>query len=326
MGIPKQITKSWLTKNTEGVFKFHEDDLENLKWFALQKWRERALERRLDEPDDLSSACKFCSLFVKILYGGKIQGNYDHQYNVIDGKRIDLSADSQDVKQMDNPYRHDPLFFANDDHLDSLESCLPRITDWVSSYQVKMGKDLLLATKYGNIQTIEGLIAKGVGVDFSHDAFIVEGTLWIAPGTTPLELAIKNECDETLNILFNLNADVKRSLLTAINKSPKIVMMLLEHGADVNAEDENYKTALHKIIRFTEFYEEQAAFENIKLLISHDADLTIKDDEGMTFLDHLATTDVPYKKDLMDFIKAHQENRILGKTVFLDSPVVTMVF
>lgn len=48
--------------------------------FVLRKWRERAEERGLSMPDDLSGSCKFSSLFASRLFGLEMRGNEQHQF------------------------------------------------------------------------------------------------------------------------------------------------------------------------------------------------------------------------------------------------------
>lgn len=73
------------------------------------------------EPVNLDGSCKFASLFVKIAFGGVVEGAWGHQYNKVGGERVDLSAEEFSDMQ------HDEEFFGNEEHLDSLRSCLPRV-------------------------------------------------------------------------------------------------------------------------------------------------------------------------------------------------------
>jgi hypothetical protein len=113
--------------------------------FALQKWRERASERQLPPPADLSGGCKFVSLFANRLFGGELRGNWDHQYVVLsNGQQIDLTKPSENlaliIKGGKDPYRHDSLFWGNADHLESLESCGHRVDAWVKEFLETLGK------------------------------------------------------------------------------------------------------------------------------------------------------------------------------------------
>ncbi len=83
------------------------------KVFVFQKWCDLAIERHKLLPTDLSGACKYGSLFMNQVFGGAIHGHYEHQYNMIDGRIVDLSHDAMDVGRMHNPYRHEPDFFCD---------------------------------------------------------------------------------------------------------------------------------------------------------------------------------------------------------------------
>jgi len=107
---------------------------------AESGWRERARERRFDEPTDMAGSCKFVSLFVKSVFGGLIKGNYDHQYNVVRGSLVDLNQDASDVLNMKLAgypvYWHDGDFFGSCEHLDSLLSCAPRSNKWAKTFML----------------------------------------------------------------------------------------------------------------------------------------------------------------------------------------------
>lgn len=102
--------------------------------FVFRKWVEWAVQREATPPLDLSGACKYGSLFMCQVYGGSIQGHYQHQYNHINGLQVDLSQDAADVAAMTHPYLHEPLYFAIPEGQVSLESCLPRVDRWVLQY------------------------------------------------------------------------------------------------------------------------------------------------------------------------------------------------
>jgi hypothetical protein len=127
---PDRITPEWLEDDLEGDFEPTDDLLEQAQAFCLKMWRERAAEMGRPEPADLSLSCKFTSLFLRSLIGGEIRGNWDHQFVELDGQIFDLNKDTENVRSIDDPYRHDDLFIGNPEHLDSLDSCVPRIKLW----------------------------------------------------------------------------------------------------------------------------------------------------------------------------------------------------
>ncbi|MDU8352935.1 hypothetical protein RYA05_13820 [Pseudomonas syringae pv. actinidiae] len=108
--------------------------------FAYEKMCERAIGLGLDKPFDLSQGCKFSSLFVQQIFGGKIEGNEFHYFNRIRGKIHDLNEFAFDVSNLDDPYKHDPREIMQYDYLISLESCLPRVKKWVVEF-TEIAKD-----------------------------------------------------------------------------------------------------------------------------------------------------------------------------------------
>ena len=87
------------------------ENIERAKTFVLAKWRERADERGLDQPSDLTGSCKFSSMFAQRLFGGQLRGNHDHQYVLLPNDQIlDLNVDAADVKAHMNPHKHDVNF------------------------------------------------------------------------------------------------------------------------------------------------------------------------------------------------------------------------
>ncbi|CAB5514388.1 hypothetical protein LMG26857_03447 [Achromobacter anxifer] len=120
------ITRQWLLRNTPGAIPLTADNLAVAKAVLTAGWKDRARERELPEPEDLSGACKFASLLVKLAFGGRVQGCHAHQYNVVDQKIIDLT----EQHEFDG-LGHDEVFFGNPEHLESLTSCLPRVHDWL---------------------------------------------------------------------------------------------------------------------------------------------------------------------------------------------------
>lgn len=104
------------------------------KIFVFRKWCEQAAERRAILPADLSGSCKYGSLFMNRVFGGSIRGHYEHQYNIIEGRIVDLSHDAIDVGRITNPYLHEPDFFAIPEKQASLNNCLPRVERWVAQF------------------------------------------------------------------------------------------------------------------------------------------------------------------------------------------------
>jgi hypothetical protein len=115
-----------------------EQNIATVRAFCLQKWQERHVENKgsPDEgPQDLSNACKFTALFGSVVFGADIGGNYDHVFNVLDGKAIDINAGSADVVALADPYRHDDAFIGSGDFQDSMDTCVSRVEDWISEFE-----------------------------------------------------------------------------------------------------------------------------------------------------------------------------------------------
>ncbi|MDD5274968.1 MAG: transcriptional regulator [Methylovulum sp.] len=108
------------------------------KVFVFRKWCEQAAERDITPPADLSGSCKYGSLFMNQVFGGSICGHYEHQYNLIGGRIVDLSHDALDVGRMGNPYLHEPDFFAIPSKRAALNRCLPRVEGWVCQFLAEL--------------------------------------------------------------------------------------------------------------------------------------------------------------------------------------------
>jgi hypothetical protein len=104
------------------------------KVFVFRKWCERAQEQQRSQPFDLSGACKYGSLFMQSVFGGGLRGHFEHQFNLIDGRLVDLSHDAMDVGRMRHPYLHEHDYFAVPALQRSLAECLPRAEGWASEF------------------------------------------------------------------------------------------------------------------------------------------------------------------------------------------------
>lgn len=174
------------------------ENLKRAQEFVLKKWRERAAERGRFEPKDLSSSCKFSSMFVQAVFGGEIRGNYDHQFVVLNGQIIDLNKDAEDVRDMEDPYEHDESWFGNDEHLDSMESCKPRVRDWVRDFQAELGltEGFTMASLDGEgVDNLVALFKKSyeakTGSSWSEDKIIERASRWTFYGDENGYLAVR---------------------------------------------------------------------------------------------------------------------------------------
>ncbi len=107
-------------------------NVEQAKAFVLRQWQARAAERQCPLPHDIEGACKFASLFAVKLFGGEMRGNWHHQYVMVGAKIVDLT-DGAGVRPALR-YEHDPSFWFNTEHLDSLLSCLERVDKWLGEW------------------------------------------------------------------------------------------------------------------------------------------------------------------------------------------------
>lgn len=134
-GALRHLSKAALGRPLSARLEATPENIQRAQDFVLQRWIERAQELGKPLPADLSSGCKFASLFAWQLFGGTLRGNYQHQHVVTcAGEILDLCAGSAELVSMSEPYVHDPHFFGNRDHLDSLNSCLPRVNTWLKAW------------------------------------------------------------------------------------------------------------------------------------------------------------------------------------------------
>lgn len=113
--------------------------------FVFRMWCEREVERGFPVPKDLSFSCKFTSIFAAQVFGAEMQGNEDHQFCVLpDGEILDLNSDAADVVELakqGDPWRHDPDFWLNPDHQESLESCQDRVDAWLRRFAAEIAAE-----------------------------------------------------------------------------------------------------------------------------------------------------------------------------------------
>ncbi|MHD0644817.1 hypothetical protein ACYPKM_04270 [Pseudomonas aeruginosa] len=102
---------------------------------AAELWRERLLERGEQPTNDRSGSCKFAALLARRLFGGKLAGNSQHVFILLDGKVVDLNFDQEDVLELGvNAHKHDPFTLEFREYRESFASCLPRVDRWVETF------------------------------------------------------------------------------------------------------------------------------------------------------------------------------------------------
>lgn len=132
----RAIDVDWLLHDHDGHLAVSAESVAAAMAFAFDRWRERAAELGLDEPRDLSGACKFCALFAKALFGGAVDGNFEHVFVRVDGEVVDLSGASVDVAAMEEPYASDPEHLELEDLHYSFGTCLRRVGSWLEAYPI----------------------------------------------------------------------------------------------------------------------------------------------------------------------------------------------
>ncbi len=130
----KAFSASWYAHPVRGALEPRSEVVERAKAFLLTKWRERAMESGKPVPADLSSACKFSSLFVKLVFGGGIVGNRDHQFVVREGVILDLNAAASDVRALPHAHEEGEGFIGSEDHHFYMKTCVPRVRSWVKEF------------------------------------------------------------------------------------------------------------------------------------------------------------------------------------------------
>lgn len=127
-----------VTQDRQAQLAYSYERFAQAKVFVFRKWCEQAAERGVAAPADLSGSCKYGSLFMNQVFGGVICGHYQHQYNIIGGRIVDLSHDAMDVGKLSNPYLHEPDYFDIPEKQASLNGCMPRVDGWVKQFMAEI--------------------------------------------------------------------------------------------------------------------------------------------------------------------------------------------
>lgn len=135
--ITEKLTENSIQEEKDSIYEASPSNLQIIREFCFEKWKDRSEEMNRGIPSDLSSSCKFTSLFVRQVLGGYISGNYDHQFCIIEDEVVDINSNCDDVKELESPYDEDFEFLGNPDHLESLNSCVPRVNQWIKEFNQK---------------------------------------------------------------------------------------------------------------------------------------------------------------------------------------------
>ncbi|MBN3760877.1 hypothetical protein [Burkholderia sp. Ac-20365] len=257
----EEITVGWLRAETYGQHAATAEQVAIARHVLVDGWRERARERDQLPPQDMAGSCKFATLFFKLAFGGMIEGAYEHQFNVLDGCKFDLSG--QDLYA---DVGFDAEFLGNEEHLDSLRSCLPRVLKWMSRFDgllsrrkwapVAMfdgqplpkrdkGKERdwtehvqsLFAKRYGALRT--ALLDSGFSYDASSARYDRDGArVWYVAGTPSIQGALDlltpysqftvktvKTCHETIRDQLHRSTDeVVRSIIDAVEEQTEVLL------------------------------------------------------------------------------------------------------
>lgn len=94
-------------------------------------WMERCEERGIAYLGDRSGSCKFAALLARELFGGRLAGNFDHVFVVLNHLIIDLNSTQSDAVGLGNSaYTRMDFVLCQPDYRDALSSCLPRVHKW----------------------------------------------------------------------------------------------------------------------------------------------------------------------------------------------------
>lgn len=136
---PNPRSAPWHKQSLEPSLPATTENIDAAREWMLSMWRKRAENLGRAVPKDLRGSCKFSSIFAQKVFGGKMEGNKLHQFNRLpDGSLLDLNEFASDVAEMNSPHVHDPRFWGNREHVESMSSCRPAAEEWAKNFLKRM--------------------------------------------------------------------------------------------------------------------------------------------------------------------------------------------
>ena len=141
------------------------------------------------------------------------------------------------------------------------------------------------AIKYGNLDLIKSLIKNGADVNIKDNFGVTPILQTINEEELKnqkdiLKFLIKNGADVNISYSSGMTPLIACCKYTNNYKnSLPLIKILVENGANINAQDSHGNTALHYAIKYSD------TPQSVKYLIEHGADMDIENDSGWTPID-----------------------------------------
>lgn len=125
-------SSNWLIASLPSQLPLTPALLRDARAFLLRSWRLRALELCRPSPKDLAGSCKFAALFAQGIFGGQLRSNPEHDFVLLAGSVLDLTAAVGALRP--RAYNYDRAHHLNSEHAASLRSTFPRVDAWLALF------------------------------------------------------------------------------------------------------------------------------------------------------------------------------------------------